>query len=1395
MTDEIPDQSTATTTDEAPAPETTPPTRTVPRRLRKYSRRAVIVTVAVVAAILVSVVTVDLGPAVRGRLERAASAQIERPVHIGRLGTYLLPGRFLIEDLVIEGLSPGDEPFFTSDQIVISTSWLALLRGEILVDTAEMRSWRMLVESFPGRRHSFPRIAETGAGDERARDADGSRDEETIEDAMSEAERRIVTTVSFLRAHDGEFAYRDHGTPWSVIARNIDLTMAKSDGYGGEVSFENGTVEIGSFEPMTAGMQATYELDGGLVSLTRIDLAVEGFESALTGEVDLLNWPEQTYHIVESDIDLPTMKDVFFANDPFTVRGAARFTGAWHIFDGGRELTGSFQGENATLNDLAFPGVDGSLVWTADRFEVFDGTSGFYDGALKFAFAMKPLGAEEPGIATLNTTYEEVEVAVLAEALAIEGVRPEGRATGTNLLQWPVGAFDRVRGDGRLTVTPVEGVVLMTQAQLSSAGISPAGYADVPFQREAEPWHFPLGGEITYTVDSDWIEIAPSRLATPYTAVGFEGRSAFGDRSRISFRVASADWQESDRLMASMLTAFGSPTSEITLGGRGRLDGVMLGAFSAPRVEARFTGEAVRAWDVEWGRGSGEIAVENGYLDVEEGLFARGSAQLRVGGRFALGFPRRDGGEEINARFEMNSLPARRVRDAFSLEGYHIDGLLTGDIRLVGQYHRPFGDGRVTLADPVGYGEPFESASAGLRFEGGGVRVDGLQVDKGEGQVTGAAFIRWDGTYSFNANGHDIEMDSIESVRYAQAPMGGLAQFTASGAGAFEDPRYEVRGSIADLVVNNETIGQVLGRVDVRDGAMGLEVEAASTRLAISGSGRIELIESADADLLLRFTNTTLDPYVRVFRPDLPPEVSVVVSGTLRVIGQLRNLGQLAVDASVEQLSLEFLDYTVRNDGPLSIGLHDNVVVLDGITLVADDTALELSGQIGLSDERVALTVAGDAELGILQGFLPDVLSSGRARLAADVGGTIRRPVITGEAVVDDGRIRYLALPHGLENIDGRIVFEPAGVRFDDLAGELGGGRVRFDGLLGLRGYEVSALGITMVGTAMQLRFPEGVRSVVDAELTLGGEPADPVLSGSVNVRDAIWLELFVPSTGLLNLAPATDNLDPQLVAPTLPLRFDVRIIAPSTIRISDNTARVTASADLTLGGTYDRPLLFGNAQIDRGEVFFEGNRYRVTRGSIGFANPTEFEPFFDIEAETDVRVPGQTYRVTLGVVGTMARLDFELSSDPPLPEFEILAMLLGDVRDPQAAELRSLRARETSRQELFQAGAARLLTSPLSSGVGRVVEESFGVDTFEITPSLGDPSAQQSTQLLPTARLLIGKRISNRAYVTFSRTLTGANQDTIVVLEYDHTDRLSWILSQNEDRTYALDFRVRHAF
>ena len=243
-----------------------------------------------------------------------------------------------------------------------------------------------------------------------------------------------------------------------------------------------------------------------------------------------------------------------------------------------------------------------------------------------------------------------------------------------------------------------------------------------------------------------------------------------------------------------------------------------------------------------------------------------------------------------------------------------------------------------------------------------------------------------------------------------------------------------------------------------------------------------------------------------------------------------------------------------------------------------------------------------------------------------------------------------------------------------------------------------------------------------------------------------------------------------------------------------EQQARLQATAELQLRGTFDRPLLFGRAEIDRGEVTFEGRRYAITRGTIDFNNPTRIEPFFDIETETRVRVPGQTYRVTVRAAGTFDRLAPEFVADPPLPEVEVLALLFSDVAPGQDVEFRQYSTDITPQQQLLRERATRALTGAVSSEVGRVVEETFGVDTFQLTPSLVDPNAQ-SSRLDPAARVTIGKRLSDRIYLTYSRSLSSATSDQIILLEYDQTDRFSWVLSRNEDRTYALDVRVRHVF
>nr|MDP9322924.1 translocation/assembly module TamB [Acidobacteriota bacterium] len=313
-------------------------------------------------------------------------------------------------------------------------------------------------------------------------------------------------------------------------------------------------------------------------------------------------------------------------------------------------------------------------------------------------------------------------------------------------------------------------------------------------------------------------------------------------------------------------------------------------------------------------------------------------------------------------------------------------------------------------------------------------------------------------------------------------------------------------------------------------------------------------------------------------------------------------------------------------------------------------------------------------------------------------------------------------------------------------------------------------------------------------DLALVGAPSSPLLRGTVTVRDALYSKRFEPNADFFSLTSSGAPLSGGAAVAAFPLRFDVQIEAPSTLRIENNLARMVASADLQLRGTYDRPLLFGSAEIEHGDVIFEGNRYLVTRGTVGFANPARIEPYFDLEAETRVRVAGQSvaYRVTLGFTGTAAKMTMNLNSDPPLSSVGILLLLLGQTSNLQDAELRTLNPTATSRSEedLLKAATARLLAGSLSAPVNRAVEQTLGVD-LQITPSIG---GSETDPLTPSARLILGKRLSSRAYVTFARPLgTTAGASQILVLEYDQNDRVGWVITQNGDRTFSIDFRVQH--
>ena len=227
------------------------------------------------------------------------------------------------------------------------------------------------------------------------------------------------------------------------------------------------------------------------------------------------------------------------------------------------------------------------------------------------------------------------------------------------------------------------------------ATVDPLPREEGPFNSQLPIGYVPIAGHIAYSLDPDWINLATGWAATEKTYVEFKGRTAWAQRSQIPFHVTSLDWLESDRVLAGIMTAFGAPTGAIDIGGRGEFDGVMLESFSKPRIEGHFVGDRMRAWDTIWGHGVADLVIENSYVDITRSVIERAGSRIDAEGKFSLGYPRKDGGEEINANIRMDKRSLADLRHAFVLDDYPVDGLTSGEFHIYGQYLGPHGVGRL----------------------------------------------------------------------------------------------------------------------------------------------------------------------------------------------------------------------------------------------------------------------------------------------------------------------------------------------------------------------------------------------------------------------------------------------------------------------------------------------------------------------------------------------------------------------------------------------------------------------------------------------------------------------------------------------------------------------------
>jgi translocation and assembly module TamB len=519
---------------------------------------------------------------------------------------------------------------------------------------------------------------------------------------------------------------------------------------------------------------------------------------------------------------------------------------------------------------------------------------------------------------------------------------------------------------------------------------------------------------------------------------------------------------------------------------------------------------------------------------------------------------------------------------------------------------------------------------------------------------------------------------------------------------------------------------------------------------------------------------------LRAVYPSLPAPLGLIATGHLAIRGPLAAPRSLVGEASLDELSLLFPEYPVLSRGPLRLDLAHGIVSLKALRLAGEGTDLEISGEAGVLGQGALLVVArGTADLRALAALSRRLRGSGGARLSVTVSGTTSAPRVDGRLTLQGAGLRMRGFPHGLEGAQGTVRFNESALEVEQLTGRLAGGTVELQGRATYAQGRITSFDVRPVGQGIALRYPEGIRSLLDADIRLFGDDDRQWLTGSIDVKQATYSRRYDVASELL----ATRNPTEASASFGESLSLDLKVHAPGTLRIDNNLANLQARADLTLQGTAFEPVVVGRAEVDRGRLYFQGQTYVIRRGVIDFTNPRKIDPIFDIEAETRIR----SYRVSLKVNGTLDRVTPTLSSDPPLSSVQILNLLAG----ADESVVSSLTEAQAGQTQLAATGAATLAAGRLSEQVGleRGVERVFGLNRFSIDPSIVRGGAGTTT----SARLTVGKRLTPDLSVIYSQDLRGT-EERILSIEYILSDRLSLLLTREQPGGLGFDLRLRRS-
>ena len=395
--------------------------------------------------------------------------------------------------------------------------------------------------------------------------------------------------------------------------------------------------------------------------------------------------------------------------------------------------------------------------------------------------------------------------------------------------------------------------------------------------------------------------------------------------------------------------------------------------------------------------------------------------------------------------------------------------------------------------------------------------------------------------------------------------------------------------------------------------------------------------------------------------------MSAELSGTMKdLVADVKLRAADVKPAGVENLS--------PADATIGLALRDHRLNLTGVITQRDIKPLTIKGSLPFDlaelrkskglDKATPISLEVNlprTSLSALATFVPAIrFINGTAEIDAKIAGTIGRPEMSGavQADIRDLRFRDTKLPP-VSSVNARIDLTREAITIRQFRGVLAGGSFGASGDIRIQDLAAPVLDLRVTARNALLLQDDTITARMSGDVAINGPLSAGTVTGKVQLTKSRFLKdidiLPIGLPGRPAPKPPQENTAISFSEPPLrDWKFDVAIQTLDPFLIQGNLANGKAEIDLRLLGTGLRPWLEGSVNITQLMTSLPYSRAEVTTGNIYFSQAKPFVPELDIRGESLIR----DYRITVYIYGTPSEPQAVFTSEPPLPQSEIVSLI-----------------------------------------------------------------------------------------------------------------------------------------